>query len=136
MPSEEIDFDQAKPLKLAHEPDPAKIVKFFEGEEQTPIHPKEITEQMLADLYDNLQELDHLSKLVEMQKKDIKELGKGSENIAKGAYVACFKTVKGRKSVKWERLAKDMIGTLTDADLSKYTEQGDESVRLEVKKLG
>jgi hypothetical protein len=134
--SEEIDFENAKPVKLVHEADPAKIVKFFEGEEQTPIHPKEITEQMLADLYDNLQELDHLSKLVEMQKKDIKELGKGSENIAKGKYVACFKTVKGSKSVKWEKFCKAMIGEIKDSDLEKYTEESEPSTRLEVKKLG
>ena len=135
MPSEEIDFDQAKPIKLAHEADPSKIVKFFEGEEPSPIQPKEITEEILARLYDNMQEAEQLAKLIEMDKKDVKELGKGLENVIKGKYIACFKTVKGRKSVKWEKLAKDMIGKLTDADLEKYTEFGDESVRLEIKKI-
>ena len=135
MPSEEIDFDQAKPVKLAHEADPAKIVKFFEGEESSPIQPKEITEELLARLYDNMEEAKQLATLIEMDKKDLKELGKGVENIIKGKYIASFKTVKGRKSVKWDKLAKDMIGKLTDADLEKYTEQGEESVRLEIKKL-
>ena len=132
---EEIDFTQAKPLKLAHEADPAKIAKFFAGEEANPIQPKEITEEILARLYENMQEADHLAKLIEMDKKDVKELGKGLENVIKGKYMACFKTVKGRKSVKWDKLAKDMIGNLTDADMEKYTEFGDESVRLEIKKI-
>ena len=135
MPSEEIDFDQAKPIKLAHEADPAKIVKFFEGEEPNKLQPKEITEELLARLYDNMEEAKQLATLIEMDKKDLKELGKGIENIIKGKYIASFKTVKGRKSVKWDKLAKDMIGKLTDADLEKYTEQGEESVRLEIKKL-
>lgn len=133
--TEEIDFDQAKPLKVSKETPAEEVVKFFKGEEQTPLHPKEITEELLARLYDNLEEARMLALLIEQDKKDLKELGKGLENICKGKYVASFKTVKGRKSVKWEKLAKDMIGKLSEADLEKYTETGEESVRLEIKKL-
>ena len=133
--SEEIDFESAKPIKVAHEADPAKIVEFFKGEEQTPLHPKEITEEILARLYDNMQEAEQLAKLIEMDKKDLKELGKGLENVAKGKYIACFKTVKGRKSVKWERMVKELIGKVSDADMEKYLEIGEDSIRLEIKKL-
>ena len=124
------ELDDAIPLTPAE-----KAVSLFKGEEQTPLHPKEITESLLARLYDNMEEAKQLATLIEMDKKDLKELGKGIENIIKGKYIASFKTVKGRKSVKWDKLAKDMIGKLTDADLEKYTEQGEESVRLEIKKL-
>lgn len=133
--SDEIDFDQAKPLKIVKETTAEEVVKFFKGEEQTPLHPKEITEEMLARLYDNLEEARMLALLIEQDKKDLKELGRGSENIVKGKYVASFKVVKGRKAVRWEKLARDMIGKLSPADLEKYTETGEESVRLEVKKL-
>lgn len=133
--TEEIDFDQAKPIKVAAEMSPEATVAFFKGEEQTPLHPKEITEELLARLYDNMEEARQLALLIEMDKKDLKELGTGVENVVKGKYVASFKVVKGRKSIKWEKLAKDMIGKLTESDLEKYTEVGEESVRLEVKKL-
>lgn len=131
----EVDFENAKPIKLAAEVSPGKTVEFFKNEELTPLHPKEITEEILARLYDNMQEAEHLAKLIQMDKKDLKELGRGLENVQKGKYIACFKTVKGRKSINWEKLAKDMIGKLTESDLEKYTETGEESVRLEIKKV-
>jgi hypothetical protein len=136
MPNdEEIDFDQAKPLKLAAEVSPEKIVDFFKGEESNPMQPKEITEEILKRLYENLEEAAQLAKLIEMDKKDLKELAAGLESVQKGGYVAFFKEVKGRKSVKWEKLAKDMIGKLSEDDLKKYTEEGEPSIRLEVRKV-
>lgn len=112
-----------------------QAVNFFKGEEQTPLHPKEITEQMLATLYDNIEEAKHLEKLIEMGKKDVKELAAGLESVQKGGYVAFLTTKKGRKSVKWDKLAKDMIGKLSDADLEKYTEESEPSVSLSVRKI-
>ena len=133
--TEEIDFEAAKPVKLAAEVTPEKIVEFFKGDEVTPLHPKEITEELLKRLYENMEEAKMLALLIEQDKTDLKELGKGLENVAKGKYIACFKTVKGRKSVKWEKLAKDMIGKLSEADLERYTDVGEESTRLEIRKL-
>ena len=57
------------------------------------------------------------------------------ESVQKGKFIAFLKPVKGRKSVKWEKLAKDMIGKLSEADLAKYTEEGEPSVRLEIRKV-
>jgi len=135
MPDEEVDFDQAKPLKLAAEVSPEKTVKFFQGEEANPLQPKELTEDLLSKYYDASLELDLLAKQVEMMKKDIKELGKGVETIQKGKFIAMFKEAKGRRTVEWDRLAKDLIGKLSDEDIAKYTKQGEPSVRLEVRKL-
>lgn len=139
MSEKEVDLEAAKPALLAKEKTSeeraAEAVRFFKGEEETPLHPKEISEELLARLYDNMQEADMLAKLIEQDKKDVKELGRGSETIQRGKYVAILKSVKGRKSVAWARLAKAMIGNLSDDDLEKYTETGDESVRLEIRKL-
>jgi hypothetical protein len=136
MPDEEVDFDAAKPIKLSHVPDTDKIVKFFAKEEDNPIKPKEVTEEMLSRLYENMQELDQLKKLVEMDKKDLKELAGESETVQRGKFVALFKKVKGRKSVDWEKLSKDMIGKLSEADLEKYTSEGEPSIRFDgIKRL-
>lgn len=135
MGSEIEDFDNAKPIQLASEVSPEKTVAFFKNEEPNPLQPKEVTEELLARLYDNMQEAEHLAKLIEMDKKDIKELCAGVESVQKGKFIAFLKPVKGRKSVKWERLAKDLIGKLSDADLAKYTEEGEPSVRLEIRKV-
>jgi len=128
---EELDLSEAVPLTPAE-----KAVNFFKGEVETPMHPKEITEEMLATLYDNLQELDHLSKLVEMQKKDIKELAKGEESVLRGRYAAFLKPVKGRMTVDWQGYCKSQIKEIPAEELKAYTKEGEPSVRLEVKKLG
>jgi hypothetical protein len=91
---------------------------------------------MLSRLYENMQELDQLKKLVEMDKKDLKELAGESETVQRGKFVALFKKVKGRKSVDWEKLSKDMIGKLSEADLEKYTSEGEPSIRFDgIKRL-
>mgnify|MGYP001570319842 CR=1 FL=1 len=132
---DEIDFEKAVPMKLAAEVSPEKTTAFFHGEEVTPLHPKELTEELLAKYYDAALELDLLSKQVEMMKLDIKELGKGVETVQKGKYIAIFKAVKGRTSFNFKRFVKDKIGDITEADTEKYADVGDPSVRLEVRKL-
>ena len=131
----EIDFDAAKPIKLAAEVSPEKTVAFFRGEEQTPLHPKEITEAMAARLFENLEEEKHLKHLIEMDKKDIKDLAKDQTNIIVGKYVLLLTHKKGQRKVNWAKLSKDLIGKISDEDLDKYTEEGEPSVSLSVKKL-
>lgn len=133
---EEIDFEQAKPLKLAAEVNPEKTVAFFAGEEKTKLQPAEISEELLARLYDNMQEAEQLAKLIEMDKKDLRELGKGMETVIKGKYVCTFKTVKGRKSFDFKKYVKDKIGPITEEDEEKYSDTGEPSVRLEIRKQG
>jgi hypothetical protein len=136
MPNEEeIDFDKAKPIKLAHEADVEKMVGFFSKEEPNKLQPKEITEELLQRLYENMEEAKHLATLIDMDKNDLKELGRGLENVAKGKYVAMFKTVKGRKSVDWEAYAKSQIKNIPGEELAPYTKESEPSVRLEIRKL-
>ena len=136
MKEEEIDFDKAKPLKLAAEVNPEKTVAFFKGEEKNKLQPSEITEELLARLYDNMQEAEQLAKLIEMDKRDLRELGKGLETVIKGKYVCVFKTVKGRKSFDFKKYVKDKIGAITEEDEEKYSDTGEPSVRLEIRKQG
>lgn len=135
MGDQEIDFDQAKPVKLAAEVSPEKTVAFFKGEEQNPLQPKELTEEILARLYENMQEAAHLAKLIEMDKKDVKELCRGMETAQKGKFIAILKPVKGRRSMNWEKLCKAKIGKLTDEDIEKYSDESDPTVRLEIRKI-
>jgi hypothetical protein len=136
MPNEEeIDFDKAKPIKLAHEADVEKMVGFFSKEEPNKLQPKVITEELLQRLYENMEEAKHLATLIDMDKNDLKELGRGLENVAKGKYVAMFKTVKGRKSVDWEAYAKSQIKNIPGEELAPYTKESEPSVRLEIRKL-
>lgn len=128
MPDDEL--DDAVPMTAAE-----KAVSFFKGEEDSPLKPKEITEEILKRLYENLEDQKHLAKLIEQDKKDLKELAAGLESVQKGKYVAFLTVRKGQKKVKWEKLAKDMIGKLSEADLSRYTEEGEESVSLSVRKV-
>ena len=128
------ELSEAKPVKLVSEVSPEKTVAFFAREEQTKLQPREITEELLARLYDNMAEAEMLAKLIEQDKKDIKELGNGSETIIKGKYIATFKTVKGRKSFNWKKFTKDRIGAITEEDEKLYSDEGEPSVRLEIRK--
>lgn len=135
MKEEEIDFDQAKPLKLAAEVSPEKTVEFFSREQSTPLQPKEITEEIVARLYENLEEAKQLATLIEMDKKDIKELAKDQTTITVGKYVVMLTRKKGQRKVKWDKLAKDLIGKISDADLERYTDESDGSVSLSIRKV-
>jgi hypothetical protein len=135
MTNDDVDFESAKPVKMAAEVNPEKTIAFFKGEESNPIQPKELTEEFLERLYENMRDAEHLAKLIEMGKKDVKELCRGMETTQKGKYVVLLKPVKGRKTVNWKKLTKALIGDLKDEDLEKYSEEGEPSVRLEIRKL-
>ncbi len=95
----------------------------------------DLKEADLKEYLDLKTELDALTDLVKQKRESILEKCKGMESAKAGNHVAFLKTVAGRKSVKWEKFAKAMIGKITDTDLAPYTEQGEDSIRLEVKKL-
>lgn len=133
--SEEIDLEAAKPVKEAKETMADEAVKFFKGEVMTPIHPKEITEEMCKRLYENLEEAKHLAHLIEMDKKDIKELAKEQTTLTCGKYIVMLTHKKGQRKVKWDKLAKDLIGKISEEDLAKYTDESEGSVSLSIRKV-
>ncbi len=134
---DEVDFEAAKPVKLASEVSPEKTLAFFKGDVEAgnPLKPKEVTEELLARLYENMQEAEHLAKLIELDKADLKELGHGLESVQKGKYVAFFKEVKGRRTVRWEDYVKAQLKTIPAEELAPYVKEGEPSVRLEIKKV-
>lgn len=69
-------------------------------------------------------------------RKEILELGKGEESISAGGYAAFFKKVAGRSSCDWKTAYKDAVGAMPEKDVEKYITRGEESVRIEVRKLG
>ena len=132
MPNdEEIDFDQAKPLKLTADVSPEKTIAFFSGEEENPLQLKDVDEAWMKEFSEMLTELDALSKLVEMRKADLKRIAKGEDQLIRGKCMALFKTVKGRASFDKDRFIKDKIGKPTEQDIKDYTSFGDPSVRFE-----
>lgn len=68
-------------------------------------------------------------------RKEILEAGKGEESITAGGYAAFFKKVSGRVSTDWKRAYKDAVGEMPEEDAEKYITKGDDTFRLEVKKL-
>lgn len=135
MGDDEIDLEAAKPMKIATETKADEAVKFFKGEVMSPLHPKEITEEMVKRLYENMEEAKHLEHLIAMDKKDVKELAKDAQTLTVGKYIIMLTHKKGRKTVKWDKLARDMIGKLTDADMEKYSEESEPSVSLSIRKV-
>jgi hypothetical protein len=68
-------------------------------------------------------------------RKEILEAGKGEESIMGGGYACFFKKVAGRSSCDWKTAYKDAVGAMPEKDVAKYITRGEESVRIEVKKL-
>jgi hypothetical protein len=133
---EEIDFDQAKPLKLVAEVNAEKTVNFFKGDTDNPLQMKDVDEAWMADFSEMLQDLDQLSKLVEMKKIDLKRIANGAEMLQRGKYVGMFKTTKGRTTFDRDRFIKDKIGKPTEQDLREYSSQGEPVIRFEgIRKL-
>jgi hypothetical protein len=129
--SEEIDFEQARPVKLIVDVSPEKTVAFFKGEEENPLQLSDVDEAWMKEFSELLQELDHLSKLVEMKKLDLKRIAKGEETLQRGKFVALFKTIKGRRTVRWEDYVKSQIKNIPEAELAPYIKEGEPSVRFD-----
>lgn len=129
--SEEVDFEAAKPVKLVADVTPAKTVAFFGKEEESPLDLQDVDEKWMLEFSELLQEFDHLSKLVEMKKSDLKKLAKGAEMLQRGRCVALFKAVKGRVTVDWQGYVKAQLKNIPQSELEPYTKRGEESCRFE-----
>jgi hypothetical protein len=116
----------------------------YEIEEE--VHPtvqhftKSISEIELAKKLARYRELSTEIEALEASKdalrKELLELGKGEESVMAGGYVAFYKAVKVRESIDWKRYVSDVVGKVPDADLAPYTKRSEDTIRLEVKKIG
>lgn len=105
-----------------------RIVSHFKGN-------VELSEQ-LARYYELSVEIASLEGIKEDLRKQLLEAGKGEESLSAGGYVAFFKKVKGRCTVDWQRAYRDSVGEMPEADVQKYIKQGQDSNRVEVKRIG
>ena len=93
-------------------------------------------EKKLAYYFEVMTEISALEATKEQLRKDILELGKGQESLSAGKYAAFFKKVSGRVSCDWQKAYKDAVGEMTEEDARKYIKRGEDTVRVEIKKLG
>lgn len=80
-------------------------------------------------------ELASLEALKDALRAELIEAGKGEESIMAGDYAAFFKKVQGRVSCDWKQAYRDAVGEMPESDVTKYVRKGEESIRVEVKKL-
>lgn len=92
-------------------------------------------EKKLAYYLELTTEIEALTATKDAIRKEILEAGKGEESLMAGNYVAFFKAVKGRTTVDWQGYAKAQLKDIPAAELEPYTKRGEDSIRLEVKKL-
>lgn len=80
-------------------------------------------------------EIASLEGLKDALREEIIHAGRGMESINAGGYVAFFKKVSGRVSTNWEAYARSQIKDITADELRPYIKRGEDSVRVEVKRL-
>lgn len=114
--------------EIEEEPNP--IVQHF----KQPIAWIELAEK-LARYHEVSVELAALEGIHKTLREELIKAGNGQESLMAGDYAAFFKKVQGRVSCDWKQAYKDAVGEMPEADVSKYVKKGDETVRVEVKKL-
>lgn len=80
-------------------------------------------------------EIEALEALKDSLRQEFIQLGKGEEFIKAGDHVCYFKQVKGRESFQWKEWATKLCGKPTEADLKEFTKHGEDSVRIEVRRM-
>lgn len=66
---------------------------------------------------------------------ELLERGRGVESVMAGNYAAFFQKVSGRVTTDWKQAYRDSVGEMPSEDVKKYVKRGEDSVRVEVKKL-
>lgn len=80
-------------------------------------------------------EIESLEAIKESLRQEFIQLGRGEESISAGGFACFFKKVAGRVSTDWKQAYRDAVGEMSEADVSKYVKKGEESIRVEVRKL-
>lgn len=93
-------------------------------------------EKKLAYYLELCTDIDALTATKDALRKELIEAGRGEESILAGNYACFFKKIAGRVSTDWKRAYKDAVGEMPEAEVQKYITRGEESIRVEVKRLG
>ena len=99
-----------------------------------PIEQIELAKKM-ARYHEITTELAALESLKDALRTELIQAGRGLDSIMAGEYACFYKKVQGRVSCDWKQAYKDAVGEMPEDDVTKYIKKGEESVRVEVKKL-
>lgn len=92
-------------------------------------------EKKLARYREIQTEIEALEAVKESLREEFIQLGKGEESISAGGFACFFKKVAGRVSTDWKRAFRDLVGEMKPEDVSKYVTKGEDTIRVEVRKL-
>jgi predicted phage-related endonuclease len=120
-----------KPEEYEIEESPAEVIT---GHFQKSIKDVELAKK-LSRYYELKTEIEILEQRKEEIGKELKEAGKGVESLMAGDYAAFFQKVSGRVSTDWKQAYRDAVGEMPSEDVSKYVKKGDDTIRMEVKKI-
>lgn len=104
------------------------------GHFQTSIKDVELANK-LARYHEVTTELAALEAVKDALRKELIDAGKGAESLMAGDYAAFFKKVQGRVSCDWKEAYRDAVGEMPEADVSKYVKKGEDTIRMEVKRI-
>jgi hypothetical protein len=91
--------------------------------------------KMLARYLEVTTEIAALEAVKDDLRKELLERGRGVESIMAGDYAAFFQKVSGRVTTDWKQAYRDSVGEMPGDDVKKYVRKGEDSVRVDVKKL-
>lgn len=91
--------------------------------------------KMLARYMEVTTEIASLEAVKDIIRAELMERGRGVESVMAGDYAAFFQKVSGRVSTDWKQAYRDSVGEMPSEDVKKYVKRGEDSVRVEVKKL-
>lgn len=114
--------------ELAEENKGAKAVTDFFSAEG-------LKEEDLKAYFEMKAEVEMLQGLLEEKRNYILEKTKGMESAMAGEYAAFFQKVSGRVTTDWKTAYRDAVGEMPSADVSKYVKKGEDTIRMEVKKI-
>lgn len=110
---------------------PAEVIT---GHFQKSIKTTEL-EKMLARYYEVTTEIASLEAVKDALRKELLEAGRGVESVMAGDYAAFFQKVSGRVTTDWAQAFRDLVGEMKSEDVSKYVRKGNDTVRMDVKKV-
>jgi hypothetical protein len=80
-------------------------------------------------------EIEILEEAKDHLRKELLEAGRGMESLTAGDYAAFFQKVSGRVTTDWKQAYRDAVGEMPSEDVSKYVTKGQDTTRMEVKRI-
>ena len=91
--------------------------------------------KMLARYHEVTTEIAALEAVKDDLRKELLIAGRGAESIMAGDYAAFFQKVSGRVTTDWKTAFRDFVGEMKPEDVSRYVKKGEETVRMDVRRV-